>query len=240
MDRAADPQRAAGPCRAAGPQRAAGSAATRRPPPSARAERRRMNCATDYARTCPLASLTMKHSSCSSSVHGGGKRRSVISAGIRCPPSSTLLPVDDAEHKLQVLSDARSPASLQLLGPASAAQRAAGVSRLVLSVIDRHAARRQREPRQQSIQNRRDRLVSNDCVEQIADECGVDFPAPRPRRMCSTGCTPQGTGPTPQPWAGQPVERGQHVISHHKPHTSKIPAKYYIVGPFSSLDVSLG
>jgi hypothetical protein len=41
------------------------------------------------------------------------------------------LPVDDAEYQLQVLSDARSPASLQLLGYASAAQRAAGVSRLV-------------------------------------------------------------------------------------------------------------
>jgi hypothetical protein len=42
--------------------------------------------------------------------------------------SSLLLPV---EHQLQVLSDARSPAALQLLGYASAAQRAAGVSRLV-------------------------------------------------------------------------------------------------------------
>jgi hypothetical protein len=38
-----------------------------------------------------------------------------------------LLPVEDAEHQLQVLSDA-----LQLVGYASAAQRAAGVSRLVL------------------------------------------------------------------------------------------------------------
>jgi hypothetical protein len=41
------------------------------------------------------------------------------------------LPVDDAEHQLQVLSDARSPAVLQLLAYASATQRAAGVSRLV-------------------------------------------------------------------------------------------------------------
>jgi hypothetical protein len=40
-----------------------------------------------------------------------------------------------AEHKLQVLSDARSPAALQLLGYASAAQRAAGVSRLVPHVL---------------------------------------------------------------------------------------------------------
>jgi len=40
-------------------------------------------------------------------------------------------PVDDAEHQLQVLSDARSPAALQLLAYASATQRAAGVSRLV-------------------------------------------------------------------------------------------------------------
>jgi hypothetical protein len=38
------------------------------------------------------------------------------------------LPVDDAEHQLQVLSYARSPAALQLLGYASAAQRAAGVN----------------------------------------------------------------------------------------------------------------
>ena len=45
------------------------------------------------------------------------------------------MPVDDAEHKLQVLSDARSPAALQLLGYASAAQRAAGVSRLVPHVL---------------------------------------------------------------------------------------------------------
>jgi len=37
-----------------------------------------------------------------------------------------------AAYHLQVLSDARSPAALQLLGYASAAQRAAGVSRLVL------------------------------------------------------------------------------------------------------------
>ena len=42
------------------------------------------------------------------------------------------LPVDDAEHQLQVLRYPRSPAALQLLGYASAAQRAAGVSRLAL------------------------------------------------------------------------------------------------------------
>jgi hypothetical protein len=42
------------------------------------------------------------------------------------------LPIDDAEHQLQVFPDARSPAALQLVGYASAAQRAAGVSRLVL------------------------------------------------------------------------------------------------------------
>jgi hypothetical protein len=47
------------------------------------------------------------------------------------------LPVDEAEYHLQVLSDARSPASLQLLGYASAAQRAAGVSRLVLHALVR-------------------------------------------------------------------------------------------------------
>ena len=41
-------------------------------------------------------------------------------------PSTLLLPVDDPERQ-----DARSPAALQLLGYASAAQRAAGVSRLV-------------------------------------------------------------------------------------------------------------
>src|ERR1700730_5435339 len=41
-------------------------------------------------------------------------------------PSTLLLPVDDAERQ-----DARSPAALQLLGYASAAQRTAGVSRLV-------------------------------------------------------------------------------------------------------------
>jgi hypothetical protein len=40
-------------------------------------------------------------------------------------------PVDEAEYHLQVLSDARSPAALQHVGYASAAQRAAGVSRLV-------------------------------------------------------------------------------------------------------------
>ena len=41
------------------------------------------------------------------------------------------LPVDDAEHQLRVLSDGRSPTALQLVGNASAAQSAAGVSRLV-------------------------------------------------------------------------------------------------------------
>jgi hypothetical protein len=46
-------------------------------------------------------------------------------------PSALLLPVDDAEYQLEVLSDARSPAALQLLGYASAAQRTAGVRRLV-------------------------------------------------------------------------------------------------------------
>jgi hypothetical protein len=46
-------------------------------------------------------------------------------------------PVEDAEHLLQVLSDTRSPAALQLLGYASAAQRAAGVSRLVLHALVR-------------------------------------------------------------------------------------------------------
>ena len=40
--------------------------------------------------------------------------------------TGSLLPVDDAERQ-----DARSPAALQLLGYASAAQRAASVSRLV-------------------------------------------------------------------------------------------------------------
>jgi hypothetical protein len=45
--------------------------------------------------------------------------------------TSLHLPVDAADHQLQVLADARSPAALQLLGYASAAQRAAGVSRLV-------------------------------------------------------------------------------------------------------------
>jgi len=40
-------------------------------------------------------------------------------------------PVDDAEYHRQVLSDARSPAALQLLGYASAAQCAASMSRLV-------------------------------------------------------------------------------------------------------------
>ena len=47
-------------------------------------------------------------------------------------PSTLLLPVDDAERQ-----DARSPAALQLLGYASAAQRAAGVSRLVLHALVR-------------------------------------------------------------------------------------------------------
>ena len=42
-----------------------------------------------------------------------------------------LIAPADAEHQLQVLSDARSHAALQLLGYASAAQRAAGVSGLV-------------------------------------------------------------------------------------------------------------
>jgi hypothetical protein len=46
-------------------------------------------------------------------------------------------PVKDAEDQLQVLSDTRSPAALQLLGYASAAQRAAGVSRLVLHALVR-------------------------------------------------------------------------------------------------------
>jgi hypothetical protein len=41
--------------------------------------------------------------------------------------TSLHLPVDDAEYQLQVLSDARSPAAMQLLGCASAAQRTAGV-----------------------------------------------------------------------------------------------------------------
>jgi hypothetical protein len=45
------------------------------------------------------------------------------------------VPVDEAEHKLQVLSDARSPAALQFLGYASAAQRASGVRRLVPPVL---------------------------------------------------------------------------------------------------------
>jgi hypothetical protein len=39
--------------------------------------------------------------------------------------------------QLQVLSDARSPAALQLLGYASAAQRAAGVIRLALHTLVR-------------------------------------------------------------------------------------------------------
>ena len=54
-----------------------------------------------------------------------------MAAGSGARASSTLLPVDDAEYHLQVLSDARSPAALQLLGYASTAQRAAGVSSLV-------------------------------------------------------------------------------------------------------------
>jgi hypothetical protein len=41
------------------------------------------------------------------------------------------LPVDDAEHQLHVLLSARSPAALQLIGHASAAQRAASGSRLI-------------------------------------------------------------------------------------------------------------
>jgi hypothetical protein len=48
-----------------------------------------------------------------------------------------LLRIDDAEYHLQVLSDARSPAALQLLGYASAAQRVAGVSRLVPHALPR-------------------------------------------------------------------------------------------------------
>ena len=64
--------------------------------------------------------------------------RAPRAAGSGARASSTLLlPVDDAEHQLQVLSDARSPAALQLLGYASAAQRAAGVSRLVLHALVR-------------------------------------------------------------------------------------------------------
>ena len=48
-----------------------------------------------------------------------------------------LLPVDDAEHQLQVLGDPCSSTALQLLGYTSAAQRAAGVSRLVLHALVR-------------------------------------------------------------------------------------------------------
>ena len=48
-----------------------------------------------------------------------------------------LLPVEDAEHQLQVHSNAHSPAAPQLLGYASAAQRAAGVIRLVLHALVR-------------------------------------------------------------------------------------------------------
>jgi hypothetical protein len=51
--------------------------------------------------------------------------------------STLLLPVDDAEHQLQVLSDARSPAALQLIGYASAAQRAADASGSVLHALVR-------------------------------------------------------------------------------------------------------
>jgi hypothetical protein len=47
------------------------------------------------------------------------------------------LPVDDGEHQLQVLCDPRSPALMQLLGHAGAAQRAAGMSRLVLHALIR-------------------------------------------------------------------------------------------------------
>jgi hypothetical protein len=61
-----------------------------------------------------------------------GRREAAFGQG-----STFLLPIDDAEHQLQVLSDARSPAALQLLGYASAAQRAAGVSRLVLHALVR-------------------------------------------------------------------------------------------------------
>src|SRR5271167_1156275 len=69
-------------------------------------------------------------------------RRRTRAAGSGARACSTLLlPVDDAEHHLRVLSDERSPAALQLLGYASAAQRAAGVSRLVL-----HAHVRLRHP----------------------------------------------------------------------------------------------
>jgi hypothetical protein len=48
-----------------------------------------------------------------------------------------LLPVDDAEHQLQVLGDSCSSAALQLLGDTSAAHRAAGVSCLVLHALVR-------------------------------------------------------------------------------------------------------
>jgi hypothetical protein len=41
------------------------------------------------------------------------------------------LPIDDAEHQLQVFPDARSPAALQLVGYASTAQRTADESGLV-------------------------------------------------------------------------------------------------------------
>ena len=59
-------------------------------------------------------------------------RRRTRAAGSGARACSTLLlPVDDAEHHLQVLSDARSATALQLVGCASAAHRAAGVSRLV-------------------------------------------------------------------------------------------------------------
>ena len=47
--------------------------------------------------------------------------------------------VDDAEHQLQVLSDQHSPASLQLFGHTTAAQRAAGERCLFpLALVDRH------------------------------------------------------------------------------------------------------
>ena len=65
----------------------------------------------------------MKQASVCSTDQGGGKR---CSGMLNAP-----LPVDDAEHQLQVLADARSPAAPQLLGYASTAQRAASLNRLV-------------------------------------------------------------------------------------------------------------
>jgi hypothetical protein len=52
-------------------------------------------------------------------------------------PSTLLLPVDDPERQ-----DARSPAALQLLGYASAAQRAAGVRCLILHALAFSCARK--------------------------------------------------------------------------------------------------